>query len=391
MSKKAASAAVGMATAMFLNERMIRKRSEEEGKSLLKYAAFRAEIANLLFRADMLKGVVGWAKMKTAGEIITDLVRFKALQGEIMSMLNIDISQPDDAAIKDRVNEVIFMKKSNVYLAEHDNTQPELKALFSDLGLWANSDTPLQTPQAKKIESSISLRDIFLSLATTEVLAKNAKDDAVKTPEEIHQQIKVALEAMKGAPDQKSAKGSSTHASIDEAIGLIGAGTFKYGEYVNYDEKLKPGSQLAYEFSGGALHHAVYVGSMMVVEVQNYDMGEGKGVEAFVVINHLYNFLQRTGGNASDVYTVPYENPLPPEVVTRRALWSVGKYPSYHLTRENCESVASWIVSNSYESSMCVIRPPSKPTMQGGKRIRTWRKKVRMSTSIRTGRKRLRS
>ncbi len=215
---------------------------------------------------------------------------------------------------------------------------------------------------------------MLISLAVTDIMAKNAKDDTVKGPAEIKEQIKAALAAMKGsAPDQKSAVGTSTHTTIDEAIGFVDSNEFKHMEYINYDERLKPGTQIAYEFSGGALHHAVYAGSMMVVEVQNYDMGEGKGVEAFVVINHLYDFLRRSYGNASNVYTIPYENPLPPEVVTRRALWTVGKFPGYHLSKENCESLASWVVSNSFETSMCVIRP--KKQMQGGKRLRTWRRK----------------
>jgi hypothetical protein len=375
--KAAAAIAVASVTAMMLNERMVRARSEAEGASLLKYASFRAEIANFLFRADMLKGVLGWSKVKNSDDVIQDLRKFTALQGEIMSMLNIDITEPDEMVLKRKIDELLFLKESNVSAAKHRKDQPALKALFEKVESW--SETPVATPTYKSREVTLDLRDLFLSIVVSDVEAENIKSvDKFADDAAAKQQIIKKLEELKKTytPQQASTPGDNAHENIDKAIQHVQSDGFNRLEYVNYDEKFKPGTQIAYEFSGGALHHAVYVGSNMVVEVQNYDTG--KSVEGFVVINHLHNFLIRTAGNVSNVYSHVYENPLPPDMVARRALWTVGKFPNYHLSKENCESVAAWVVSNNFESSMCVIRPkPRAPQLLGGKRIRTYRKRRR--------------
>jgi hypothetical protein len=133
-------------------------------------------------------------------------------------------------------------------------------------------------------------------------------------------------------------------------------------KFLNYDNFIPPFSQIAYQFSGGFLHHGIYLGSNTVIEVLNLDSGDtefnrksSKTVKGFITFTHIFDFLKRASNNPSEVFKIEYKNPYPDNVIRDRAIWSLGRFPNYHITNENCESFATWVFSNSFEASMCII------------------------------------
>lgn len=111
----------------------------------------------------------------------------------------------------------------------------------------------------------------------------------------------------------------------------------------------QPGMHIAYEFSGGKLHHGIYIGSNMVVEMRNF-----KGMRSCIMITYLYDFLKRVRNSTSPLYEFQYANGFDPDVVIRRALWCLGTY-DYDIRRSNCESFVSWVMTQSFDSQMSYV------------------------------------
>ena len=113
---------------------------------------------------------------------------------------------------------------------------------------------------------------------------------------------------------------------------------------------------IAYTFWDGLVHHGVLLKDQRVVEVANRvfkpSTSDNRIVRSIITVSSLGSFISRAAGNDSAVYVVNYSNPFPGDLVAARAEWALGKW-EYNLIYQNCESVASWIVSNNFYSEQC--------------------------------------
>jgi hypothetical protein len=173
---------------------------------------------------------------------------------------------------------------------------------------------------------------------------------------------------------------------------------------IQYAEKLGPavfaifgdlaqhipvGTQLARNLGLGILHHGIYIGHNLVVEVTNYVKG-GKIISS-IALSHINTFLQRSLDNYSTVLAVLYKPQQDGSVTTQRCLENLGRYDGYNLLNENCESFATWVMTGRFATPGCVIAPKTvvpwtvemaalrKRLQGGGRSTRRQRRARRMS------------
>ena len=125
------------------------------------------------------------------------------------------------------------------------------------------------------------------------------------------------------------------------------------------------------------LHHAVYIGKNLVVDVWNRmfteansaeitrlagaSAGSGTGAgaaapgiaavsltrsEATVSVRLFEEYMDTALKSASPVYFTPYTNMYDNRLLRRRAIWTIGRFPRYNVEAENCESHAEWVFDN---------------------------------------------
>uniref|UniRef100_A0A6C0KXD6 LRAT domain-containing protein n=1 Tax=viral metagenome TaxID=1070528 RepID=A0A6C0KXD6_9ZZZZ len=129
--------------------------------------------------------------------------------------------------------------------------------------------------------------------------------------------------------------------------------------------------------AAGSLHHGIYIGHNLVVEVTNYV--EGGKIISSIAFSHINTFLQRSLDNYSTVLAVLYRKPQDGSVTVQRCLDNLGRYDGYNLLNENCESFATWVMTGRFATPGCVIYPKTvvpwtvemavlRKRLQGGRR-----------------------
>jgi hypothetical protein len=107
------------------------------------------------------------------------------------------------------------------------------------------------------------------------------------------------------------------------------------------------------------LHHAMYLtGNIVLEQFAQLPPAENKNksFSTYVNLKYMQDYLKAVRNSNSSVFVIPYRNPYPDEVIRRRALWTLGKYPMYDFATENCESIPSWVFeNNTAEPSICRI------------------------------------
>jgi len=182
------------------------------------------------------------------------------------------------------------------------------------------------------------------------------------------------LEAAKSAT-VKTLEGKNITDEIDavcEYVTRVKDAVF-INEFLNYQDSIPVGAHIMYDFtlaSFHAFHHAIYVGYNAVVEILNFKDDKGK-MASFQTVTHIHDFIRRAINltKMSPIVIRLYDNPLPPEVIVKRAMWTLGKYPGYRLEHENCETVASWIASNQYKEEHYCMNPATKFVKMEGERF----------------------
>lgn len=363
------------------------------GVSCLKqYPKFTVSIVNTLFTSDMLRNIMAWgntaniSKFKrnlgTFGPNMRRNIQFSLRNKEAYCGLAKD-RLLDDQTIANALDYVIKYFQSSLIKGRKDKEEnkPTIDSRkYTDLNSWTESSIQ---PRQHPIREFYTLTDLYVITALKDVFDK-AITNSNNFSKSKHELAIELLETMKPNATTVSARGESALTSLEAAQAIIrerGESIFT-SAYLNYDSSIPAGSHIAYEFSGGALHHAIYLGSNVIVEVFNGNtQGLGaKIVQGFILITQLYDFLKRTRNNASGLYIYKYSNPYPLDLIKARALWALGKF-EYHITESNCESFANWVSMNKYVAEMCtltkvsLLRQSSKKVLLRRRRNKTRKQK----------------
>jgi hypothetical protein len=366
------------------------------GYSKLKKNKFGAWLLNKMFTSDAFKPLFGWAKIKDKDTLQSD-INITDASNNLSRVVETKYGTPLDQPLVDAVYELIHAKTSNVVIArdalkkaEHKRTAEEIQCIqrYLDSSSWSIPGTTLLHPTAKEgLRTLLNLRDLYLMIAIHETVNPVIRKRSGKVPEhctdehimllnkkrrDLHNSQNAGpvcsgdvlknLQAMHKKADGATAQGETAKQACEAAMQFV----MQYGDsifhptFLNYDNFIKPFTQIAYQFNGGYTHHGVYLGSNVVIEVLNLDSGESvfslkSTIRGYITFTHIFDFMKRARNNPSEVFAVEYNNPFPDHVIRDRALWSLGRFPHYHIAKENCESFANWVCSNSFEAQMCLV------------------------------------
>lgn len=118
-----------------------------------------------------------------------------------------------------------------------------------------------------------------------------------------------------------------------------------------------------------ALHHALYFSKDILIEMFPQRLKDGKAA-IFISMKTMYDYLKLLRNKNKELYIIPYENPYPNNILRRRALWCLGKYPIYAPYDENCENYPSWVFENNLGlPGMCVPYTKDKVQLYENRRI----------------------
>lgn len=310
---------------------------------------FVGYIMNTLFTSPLLSDSIGWSKAQNAQKFKENLSKYtnfkNILRNSLSSRSVCPIIGDDDLATM--LETVIVQMPSRLTKGIEDslagNTSPELSKL-QNLSEWTTST--IEPTQVALTELS-SLADIYIIVALNGVSSTTGSIDPIIT----------TLEELKEQATGVNVRGTKAIDAVNKAITdvkAIGTGIYTNTYYAKYGSVIPAGTHMAYEFYGGALHHAIYLGSNVVIEVSNNVVG--KEVLGFITIVTLNDFLKRVRNSPSSLFVYKYTNSYPYELIKARALWALGKY-KYHLRDANCESFANWVFMNRFQADMCIITP----------------------------------
>jgi hypothetical protein len=137
-------------------------------------------------------------------------------------------------------------------------------------------------------------------------------------------------------------------------------------------------THIANNMAGDApyLHHAMYLtGDIVLEQFAQLPPAENKNqtFSTYVNLKYMPDYLKAVRNSNSSVYVIPYRNPYPDEVLRRRSLWTLGRYPMYDFATENCESIPSWVFeNNTAEPSICKIPSADAPLSKSSGLQRFW-------------------
>jgi len=303
---------------------------------------------------------------------------------------------------------------------------PSAKQVLQKLGLMRNDYLFTNAGELAKLQAQVDQANLELVLA--EEHSKHNKLNVGPARDKLESALKALQdfyeENLRGennnerlyaggeyyAPNQlnsiKTAIGHSLAAEFEAVENFVKTNGDRVIEgYLKYYERIPIGAHLMYQFPAplgfGALHHSVYIGNKIVVEVLNYI--ENGALKTFQTATNILSFLKRAVSLTfqSPIAIRNYINPFPPNEIVERALWSLGKFDAYDLQNENCETAASWIVSNKFAAEHVCFVPakifapvqlpegpvPDEVNRRNGKRTQRNRRRRRARTAKARGRR----
>lgn len=276
-------------------------------------------------------------------------------------------------------------------LVEIERQCNELKYDFDILDSYVRVETWLSkdfqkgwVPKPKRQGSQVllSLGEIIFILSLIDVATEIKK---LRNPDEKEEydlklltsddipllQKKIINSSKFGAPD----------ASIDEALTLtrklkIGSLTktlnlsllFPIGKAMHL-------THYASNRTTSRLHHLAYIGNLTIVECLTNELQDSAHTSALVMsVKGIRHALENARNRNSPLFLVQYLNPYPFRAIRKRALWTLGLFPSYDLFTNNCESPVSWMFENQLVGgpSHCIIDGP-KPKVNNSEARRFWK------------------
>lgn len=326
------------------------------GVSGLKKSPFKAWVINNIFLSDLFRNMIGWAHAKTAEEYGPIVGRFTNRAAIAATVRNRGLPglATSDEELGRELHTVIYSQLSPVAeaaaLARSGSTEnPDLVRKYNDPTAWGVPSTA-KTPTLVGLRTLLTLTDVFIANGV-----RTAKEAGKTRVEDVLEAIAAAKTTAANTTTAQGEKAADAADAAAAQVSAAGASIFTSG-YADVSPHFPAGTHLAYQFSNGALHHAIYLGSKIVVEVMNMETTDrDKIVKCFITVSHLDDFVSRAQGNGSEVFVYVYEDPYPLEVIKQRALWSIGRFPNYNIVSENCESFANWVFNNDFEATMCIV------------------------------------
>ena len=242
----------------------------------------------------------------------------------------------------DLIYTAIYESRSNILL-HFPNSKECL--LFTDIQQWYTPNpytnpTPIHTSTRKLF----SLKTIYI-IDALNTIAKGS--DATKKNE--------VLKFLQNNKDIALKKGKKTAGGIyasEECQSAIDYITNNHTWDCDYSALIPIGAHIAYEFHGHILHHAIYIGFNLFVEMRNFSTKEG--IISSINLTSWNDFITRVRNSPSPLYQFEYTNAYDSPILVKRALWCLGTI-RYNICTNNCESFIQWVMTNRYESSMCYI------------------------------------
>ncbi len=279
--------------------------------------------------------------------------------------------------LTDELNTIIYNTDSPLVKGKRDSERgiESIEATrYTNPSEWFPSGAPIPTPTLKGVRSFIDITSVIILnafISEYDIVQRQELNSMRDIPPDLQGRLLARLENFRNEvlKNKKTLSGEPVESYIDVARDIIieklSTKSLDFVHFfTNFGESIPPGTHIAYQFSGGFLHHAIYMGSNLVIEVLNVDVPDSnKRVQGFITLNHIDHFAARVMSNISDFIVHVYTNKYPLEVIKKRAGWSLGKFPNYHIINENCESFASWVLTNQYTPSACVLLKHAQLTM----------------------------
>lgn len=179
----------------------------------------------------------------------------------------------------------------------------------------------------------------------------------------------------------KSSKFGAPDAAIDEALTLtrkLKIGSLPKTLTLNLLFPTGKAMHLTHYASNrttSRLHHLAYIGNLTIVECLTNELQDAARTSALVMsVKGIRHALENARNRNSPLFFVKYENPYPFRAIRKRALWTLGLFPSYDLFTNNCESPVSWMFENQLVGgpSHCIIDGP-KPKVNNAEVRKFWK------------------
>jgi len=365
--------------------------------SKFKSMKFVSHLVNQLITSDFTRNQLKWGKPTAAQNLQKQFEHYKNLYPDFQRSLQLPEAKLDNLVLQ--VHQKIYQTTSPVseareLIRQHKltgkplpqvqkqlnnyNSRPAEHTIvdkFVNAALWFEPGQEVTTPEFKTIKRAISLETMYAIIAVVRAFGEMKSYTAANNASKVDPEFKTNVLQHLNAIFEGIGSDEMAQKSCARAIAFIqenGDDPEKIKTFLNYEALIPAGSQISYHFGGGYMHHGVYLQLSAIVEVLNMDT-EGfnptpetveqnkRFVNAFITTSDLFGFIERAAlGNSSDVYIIEYNKPYPLEVIKKRAMWGLGQFTNYHISEENCESFASWVFSNEFESSMCMRIPGSK-------------------------------
>lgn len=343
--------------------------------SIFKRIPWLANLINMILMSNLRAST--WSKIRNAENHAKNVlniganVMHKTMSNALGSRrIHASNTCPSEKQIVDEIMSLIYGIESPVVTGRDDyerGAATEYAVKYADITQWTSG--PVPQPEFAEIVSAMNYTDVLLRNALTDTLTV-AQRVAIGNGGELTPEMYENLEARLDKYSSKMTKKTTHNGKLareflpDAREVLARHDDAKLRDLLNFQTKLEPGSHIAYQFDGGYMHHAIYIGNELVIEVLNVHVPDAapgeKLVQGFITMNHLNHFIHRVMTNVSDFLVHTYKNPYPLDVIKRRAGWALGRFPNYHITNENCENFAAWVMFNKFEASACVLTSKTK-------------------------------
>jgi hypothetical protein len=349
--------------------------------SIYKKIPWLADMVNVFLLTDLFANF-SWSKVRNAenhaknvsnvGVNVMHRVMTNALGSRRTHASN---TCPSEKQIVDEIMSLIYGIESPLITGKNEhnsNMMTENAVKYADITQWTSDDLP--QPKFAEIVSAMNYTDVLLRNALTDTLTVAERAAIINGGEmtpDMYENLNACLDTYSSTMTKKTThNGKLAREFLPSAREVLARrDDAKLRDLLNFQTNLKPGSHIAYQFDEGYMHHAIYIGNELVIEVLNVNVPKThvaatiqpkKKVQGFITINHLNHFIHRVKSNVSEFLVHTYKNPYPLDVIKRRAGWSLGRFPNYHITNENCENFAAWVMSSQFEASACILKRTAK-------------------------------
>jgi hypothetical protein len=251
---------------------------------------------------------------------------------------------------------------------------------------WLTRDLPkgiVPKPERQGSQTLLTLGEIIFLLSLIDIATeiKTLRNPAEKEDYNLNLLTADDISSLQKKIIIKSSKFGVKDAAIDEAVTLtrkLKIGSLPKILHLDLLFPIGKAMHLTHYAMNGTtsrLHHLAYIGNRTIVECLTNQAQDSLRTSALVMsIKSVRHALENARNRNSPLYYVKYENPYPFRAIRKRALWTVGLFPSYDILSRNCESPVSWMFENQLVGgpSHCIIDGP-KPKVNNAEIRMFWK------------------